>query len=416
MRLTPADLDADVLGAIPDGPLAVAVSGGGDSIALLHLLNHWGQRRLFAVTVDHGLRADSAAEAISVAAAAADLAIPHTTLKWEGWNGRGNLQDRARTARRTLIAEWARRRGIPAIALGHTADDQAETFLMRLSRGSGLDGLAAMEPVTVANGVTWFRPLMAIRRDALRVYLTEAGISWHDDPSNEDRTFDRVRMRGALKSLSKEGIDVPRIVATTKRLQSAKQVLYTATRDLAQMATQMHPAGDMTLALDRLTAAAHAVRLRLFSEALRHISGAYYTPRAYQSEAILKALTDGSFADQAFHGCLIRKKDDTLTIRREPARTAAPAPLDQIWDDRWRVTVAEDAGLTASDLTVGALGESGLAQRPDWKNTGIARETLLTTPGIFAADGLVAAPLIDKNGPFTAEFAANSAFFIMRQC
>ena len=410
MRLTSADLDPDVLGAIPDGPLAVAVSGGSDSMALLHLLKEWGARRLFAVTVDHGLRPDSAAEAISVATSARALKIPHATLKWEGWDGRGNLQDKARTARRELIANWARRRAIPAVALGHTADDQAETFLMRLARGSGLDGLASMEGVTEADGIIWVRPLLTLRRDDLRRFLTTAGINWIDDPSNDDPAFDRVRMRTALKSLSEEGIDVPRIVATTKRLQSAKQVLFTATRDLAEAAARMHPAGDLTIDLTRFLPAAQAVRLRLFSEALRHVSASYYAPRAYQCETIMDDLAKERFADQAVHGCLIRQKGETLAIRREPARVGPPVAFGQIWDDRWRLT-----GLVENDATIAALGESGLAQRPNWRNSGLSRETLMTTPAVFRGETLVAAPLVDKNSPFTAELTAKSVFFMPRQ-
>jgi len=407
---TPTDLDPDALAAVGEGPLCVAVSGGSDSTALLHFLHAWGQRPLVAVTVDHGLRTASAAEAIGVAEACRALRIPHTTLKWEGWSGRGNLQDAARTARRTLIAKWAKKHAISTVALGHTADDQAETFLMRLSRGSGLEGLAAMEPVSHAESITWVRPLLGLRRDALRAYLDDKNISWIDDPSNDDTAFDRVRMRKALSTLSDEGIDVPRIVATTKRLQSAKQVLFTATRDLAEMAVAMHPTGHVTIDTGRLLAARPAVQLRLLSEALRHVAAAYYAPRAHQCEAILKALEANTFADQALIGCLVRLNGGTLTLAREPARCAGPAKTTETWDDRWRILGPHEDALTAA-----ALGEGGLEARPNWRQAGIPREILLTTPGIFRGETLVAAPFIDENGPWRAEFAPVSAFFTMRQ-
>ena len=146
-------LDADVLAQIPDGPLGVALSGGGDSLALLHLLHDWGQRELHAVTVDHGLRPASMAEALRAGEMAAHLGISHQIFRWDHEEISGNLQDAARSARRTLIADWARGKSLAAVALGHTADDQAETFLMRLARGSGVDGLSAMDGIVTEAGV-----------------------------------------------------------------------------------------------------------------------------------------------------------------------------------------------------------------------------------------------------------------------
>lgn len=410
MQLNAPQLDREVLDKLPPGPLGIAVSGGSDSTALVHLLNDWGGRPLAAVTVDHDLRPGSAAEAIAVATMCRSLRIPHTTLTWQGWNGRGNLQDAARTARRQLITTWAKRHHLGAVALGHTADDQAETFLMRLSRGSGLEGLSSMESETHADGLSWVRPLLPIRREALRDYLKERGINWVDDPSNDNPAFGRVRMRNALKTLQNEGIDVPRIVATTRRLQSAKEVLFTATRDLADVAATMHPAGDMTIDIPRLLGARRAVQLRLLSEALRHISAAYYAPRAHQSEAILDALDGETFEDQALIGCLVRRSGQTLTLRREPARVAGPAPTTSLWDDRWRIT-----GPDMPNAQVAALGEPGLSHYPAWRETGLARETLLTTPAIFEGETLIAAPFVEESPSWHAEFAPVSAFFTMRQ-
>jgi len=184
------------IAALPPGPLGVAISGGGDSTALLLLL-HAARRAVLAVTVDHGLRPESAAEAAAVGALCAARGIPHDTLVWAEGPESGNLQARARQARRRLIADWARGRGIGDVALGHTLDDQAETVLLRLARGSGVDGLAAMAAVAEGDGVRWHRPLLGIGRGALRDWLRGEGVAWIDDPSNEDPRFDRVRVRAA---------------------------------------------------------------------------------------------------------------------------------------------------------------------------------------------------------------------------
>ncbi|HRD78871.1 MAG TPA: tRNA lysidine(34) synthetase TilS, partial [Hyphomicrobiaceae bacterium] len=195
-------------------PIALAVSGGSDSMALLLLAAEWTRSRgaagevapLTAITVDHGLRAESAAEAEFVAAKCASLAIPHTILRWTGPKPTTGLPEAARQARYDLIAEHlaadARAHtGRPQrrLATAHHRDDVAETFLMRLARGSGLDGLAAM-----AESTTWppcggrlpgrplmtiVRPLLSVPKDHLIATLAARGCGWHEDPTNRDSSF-----------------------------------------------------------------------------------------------------------------------------------------------------------------------------------------------------------------------------------
>ena len=184
----------------PDGRLGVAVSGGSDSIALLRLVRDWstgpgGRREVCAVTVDHGLRAESASEASIVARICAEWGVAHTIVRAQDLSGAANLQAAARDARYRLMAGWARREGLSAVAVGHTMDDQAETVLMRLGRGAGAEGLSAMAASRDWLGTRWLRPLLGVRRDALRAYLKEREIGWLDDPSNDDPRYERVRAR-----------------------------------------------------------------------------------------------------------------------------------------------------------------------------------------------------------------------------
>ena len=402
----PPSLDAEVMDALPDGPLGVALSGGGDSLALLHLLHEWGGRPLRAVTVDHGLRVASMAEALRAGEMAAALNIPHQIFKW-GHEGdiTGNLQDAARAARRRLIADWARETGLGAVALGHTADDQAETFLMRLARGSGLDGLASMDGIVAASGVIWARPLLHVRRGDLRDYLKDRSIGWIDDPSNEDTGFERVRVREALDTLDGLGIDVPRIEKTTRRLKSAKQVLYVATKDLGLAISEMSRFGELTMRLEGLLSAQLAIQLRLLSDALRYVSGAYYGPRSFTVQAILDELP-GPMLARSLHGCLISATDGVLRIRREPSACESTVEGGAVWDGRWMVS-----GPFSSDMRVGALGESGLAARPDWRESNTLRAILLTTPAVWQADRLISAPLLDISPEWTAEISLKNDFF-----
>ena len=217
------------------GGIGIAVSGGGDSMALLvALAAHCGQTNtpLHAATVHHHLRKEADDDIVLVQSVCADLSIPHDVLSWQDWDGQGNLQAQARMARRHLIAEWARRLGLSAVLIAHTADDVIETFVIRLARGSGVDGLAMMRDRFLAQGVLWLRPFLSVSRAALRDYLREKNVSWAEDSTNEDEIFERVRVRKALPELAKLGIDPARIYTTAQDLAGARQALDYRVRQL----------------------------------------------------------------------------------------------------------------------------------------------------------------------------------------
>lgn len=380
---------------LPAGPLGVAVSGGGDFVALLVLLQEAGLRPLRAVTVDHGLRPESAAEAAGVAAFCAGRGILHETLVWEGSaRGPGNLQDQARQARRGLIAAWADRHRLAAVALGHTEEDQAETFLLRLARGSGVDGLAAMRPLVFGDGVLWLRPLLAVSRAALRDVLHRRGIAWIEDPSNGDPRFDRVRMRAALPGLAALGLGPERLAATAAVMARARAALEQATAELSRKALEEGPAGDLTLHPAALAVAPEEVRLRLLAGALAWVSGARYRPRLEALDRLLAALEFGRIGTgMTLHGCVIRPYRGRIAIRREPARVAPPVPFGAgRWDGRWSLTGPEGRDYTL--WTIGGLGFSGLKTLPHWRAAGLAREALASTPAVWQNDVLVAAPVL----------------------
>ncbi|MBK1636952.1 tRNA lysidine(34) synthetase TilS [Rhodovulum adriaticum] len=371
----------------PDGvPLGVAVSGGGDSLALLLALAEVGGRPLHAVTVDHGLRPEAAAEARFVAQVCARLGVSHDTLTWGGWQGRGNLQDAARQARYRLIADWARARGIGHVALGHTRDDQAETLLLRLARGSGVDGLSGMAPRRRMDGIAWLRPLLEIPRADLRVWLRDRGQDWIEDPSNDDPRFDRVRARAALAALAPLGVDPAGLAATAARLAEARAALEHYTVQAAGRIVRQDR-GDLLLARAGLRDLPAEIARRLSLAALRWVASAPYGPRA---EALTKALETLENAPRVtLHGCLITCEGDSLRITREPAAVAETvAPPGTPWDGRWQVSGPGQGG-----ETVRALGESGLAACPDWRAAGSPRQSLLASPAVWAGDRLVAAPL-----------------------
>ena len=374
------------LSDIPNTTLGVAVSGGGDSVALLHML---ATRRagLQAVTVDHGLRAESADEAAQVAALCQRLGVPHTILKWQGWNKSGNLQDAARQARLRLITAWAAEENITHIATGHTLDDQAETVLLRLARGSGVDGLSGMAARRSAGRITWVRPLLHTRRDELRAYLVENGIEWIDDPSNDDPKYDRVKARQALAILTDLGITTDGLVATADRMQDARAALEAATLALANTCAEITEAGEVRLNMAIFNTAADELRFRLLSATLQWISGAPYRPRFDSLRGLLNRI--GEENGQTLHGCIIRSHSGNIIVRREVSKVAGPCAASAVWDHRWVLTERGDE----TAVTIAALGEDGLQECKSWRETGHARETVLASPALWLDGELIAAPL-----------------------
>jgi tRNA(Ile)-lysidine synthase len=404
---------APVMAEAPAGPLGVAVSGGSDSLSLLLLLSRWASetgREIRAVTIDHGLRHGSAREAAAVADLCCMRGIVHETCRWEDWDGSGNLQAHAREARRRLIADWVVRHGIGPVAIGHTLDDQAETFLMRLARGSGVDGLSAMQPITRLSGVTWLRPLLAIRRNELRAWLTQYGMCWAEDPSNGDRRFDRVRVREALQTLEGLGIGPDRLAETAARMARARGALERATGELARQTIEAGDCGDVALRVAQFSDAPEEVRLRLLSEILCWVGGETYRPRFVRLAPMARAICDGSLGKGAtLHGCIARKCGDRIVIRREPGRVSAPVSVEKrVWERRWKLDMLPER---VEGLTIAALGRRGLSQVPNWRSTGFARETLLSTPAIWKQHDLVAAPLAGLSNGFAFRLCGLPAGF-----
>ncbi|MBM3518438.1 MAG: tRNA lysidine(34) synthetase TilS, partial [Alphaproteobacteria bacterium] len=210
------------LGPFERAPVvAVGCSGGADSLALTLLADRWARGlggRLVALTVDHGLRPESAAEARQVGAWLTAHGIAHRTLRWRGEKPRSNHQARARAARLALLADWCRRHGVLHVLLAHQREDQAETLLLRLGRGSGVSGLAAMAPVREAAGVRFLRPLLAVPRVRLEATLTALRQPWLSDPSNDMTAYARTTARALLPRLEALGASPRRLAATATRL------------------------------------------------------------------------------------------------------------------------------------------------------------------------------------------------------
>ncbi|MGY6705834.1 tRNA lysidine(34) synthetase TilS [Roseinatronobacter sp.] len=399
-----ADFSAQMHAICAQAPilrLGVAVSGGGDSMALLRLAQNWAQQHgktLMVATVDHRLRAGSGAEAAMVARCAARLGLPHETLEWHGWDGRGNLQDNARLARKHLLSHWARTHALDAVALGHTRDDQAETFLMRLARGSGVEGLSGMAPRDASYGALWLRPLLGTGRAELREYLRALAQDWVDDPSNLDPRFDRIKARTTLAHLASLGLDAQHLAQTAQRMRAARDSLeFLADAQAAQILTLDH--GDFVFDAGELDALPLDTRTRLLAHALQSISANPYRPRLEALHAALNTQTRATL-----HGCLLTRGKTHIRITREYNAVAQTrSPIGTIWDNRWHVSPIGARPDHAQDFHIAALGPEGANQcrpRDTWH---LPYASLIASPAIWHETTLIAAPLAMPDCGWQAE-------------
>lgn len=361
--------------ALPaDQTIGVALSGGGDSTALLHLCLAAGCR-IEAVTVDHRLRPESAAEAEAVGAACSALGVPHEVRVWEHGAVAGNVMDAARRARMGLIRDWAASRGIGVVALGHTRDDVAETVLMGLARSAGVAGLSGLRAEWEVEGLRFVRPLLQAGREELRAWLRGRRIGWIDDPTNENDRFSRVKARKALAALAPLGITAERLAEVAGNLARVQEALAVQVAEAGQWVVEA--AGALRLG-PGLWDAPGEVQRQVVVAALLWLTGAGYAPRASEVGRLIAALREGR--DATLAGCRARKG----WLMREPRAVGGPVSVGQLWDGRWLVE--------GTPGEVRALGAEGLRQVAHWRKAGLPREVLLVSPGVWDGERLLAAP------------------------
>lgn len=349
----------------PAPRLAVAVSGGADSLALALLAQGWAEAaggRLTALTVDHRLRAESAAEAAQVADWLAARGIAHRVLRRdEPFPARG-VQAAARAARYRLLEGWCAAAGVLHLLVAHHRDDQAETLLLRLARGSGLDGLAGMAAAVEHRQCRVLRPLLGVPRDRLGATLRAAGQPWIEDPSNLDPAYGRARMRRAQALFAEAGLGTARLAATAARLGRAREALEASVAALLAAAALVHPAGFVRLDPAALSGAPDEVVLRALAAVLAMAGGSAYPPRLERLERLHRELAGGLARGRTLGGCRILPWRGKLLVCREADAAAPPLPAPPgaaiYWDGRFSLYLPPSA---PAGLALGALGATPLA-------------------------------------------------------
>jgi tRNA(Ile)-lysidine synthase len=316
--------------------LVLAVSGGPDSTALLLLMARWRRAlkrgpKLIALTVDHGLRRASASEARAVKRLARRLGVPHRTVRWEGKKPASGLQEAARNARYRLLAAAAKSAKASAVVTAHTLDDQAETLLLRLGRGSGLSGLAAMarESALPVNdeGIALVRPLLDVPKARIIATLARAKIEFADDASNRDPRFTRARLRALMPALAREGISARTLSRLAGRLRRADAAIETATDEAMARLSSRSDHQPIVFDAEKFIRLPAEVAVRLLGRAIASV-GAEGTIRLGKLESLYEALANAQ-RSKAFRlrrtlgGALVTLGPLRLVVERAPPRRAS---------------------------------------------------------------------------------------------
>ena len=334
--------------------IAVAVSGGPDSMALAFYAERWLQMRndgsaLLVLIVDHALRPESAAEASSTRKALAKIGIEAEILSWQHPPVISRLHETARKERYRLLCEACRRHGIRDLLLAHHREDQAETILMRLAKGSGIDGLAGMKAQKIFEGVRILRPLLTIAKERLAATCAMSGLPFVSDPSNQSQKFARGRLRRVLPLLAEEGLTVERLQDLGARAAEAGAALDHAAFALVRVATACDESGAIRFNLEHLRSAPRATALRALAICLGSLHRSDYLPEHAALTRLLDALLlDGVMPPRTLAGCLVSKNTTHISMMREYAAITEILPLPPggsvIWDQRWRVSLSARAG------------------------------------------------------------------------
>ncbi len=380
--------------------ICVAVSGGGDSMALALLAASWAEEqggRVVALTVDHQLRSESYKETQRVSEWMSAHNIEHHVLTWCNPQGGSALQENARTARYELMEQWCRDHGALHLFLAHNKEDQAETFLMRLDKGSGPDGLSAMSAVSERRYCRLVRPLLSVSKSDLRTYLAGADQNWIEDPSNTDTKFERIRWRNIM---NEQNISPDGYCQSARRYGQARSVLDGETARLAAKSVSVHPAGYIRICRAVFNAAPPEIGGRVLARSLMVVGGAVYPPRRQNLEALLAAIIGKPHVVRTLGGCRIEATSSDLVITREfrylPSAICVNAGLSMVWDKRFYLSIPIFEHGRSLNVYLQPLGDLGDAEFKEVGQlgsiVGIPSAARKCLPALYDEDGVISVP------------------------
>jgi tRNA(Ile)-lysidine synthase len=363
--------------------VALAVSGGSDSMALLRMVQEWAPPTLsvHVLTVDHGLRKAAAEEALQVHRWCGVLGLQHETLQWRSENVTSAIQAKARQARYDLMTGWCLANHVEVLLTAHTADDQAETVLMRSLRTSTAKSLAGIWPERDWNGVRVLRPLIELRRVDLRAYLKQCGQAWVEDPSNEDTRFERVRLRRVLAGETR-GLAARAYVAQQVSRQHASDA-----DTWCHAYVDRHELGFARFPIVTFNLVDREVQDEILLKVMSWIGGTGH-PELQERYGLLSWLANQEGSRRALGGLIFVKRARDVLVGREPGRissvvTMIPESGEVVWDNRFRVTGPMGASVIA---TAGLKSVTRRKDIPAFIQAGL--------PAVIMADGKICIPAL----------------------
>jgi tRNA(Ile)-lysidine synthase len=336
-------------------------------------------------------------------------------IKWIGEKPKTGIQEAARRARYDLLASYASSSGAACIATAHTEDDQAETLLMRLRRGSGVDGLSSMAPISELNGVAIVRPLLCFSKGRLMAYLKASCLPFIRDPSNNNAAFERVRLRHATRALASAGITRSSLAMTAARLGRSREALARATEDFLDRHFKVAPLAQAKMSRDAFEALPDDIALRVLGRILSLLGGAGQPPRLMRLEHLHENLKLKK-REITLGGCIMIAASGALNFYRELGRLrVTPTPFEpgakRVWDGRFILAFAP---INDSSMTVRQLGADGwISYKKTLKERGLpitaTRLAAVTTPALWKGNRLICAPLLNFAEPMGDEAAGPPA-------
>jgi len=384
-------------------PIAVAVSGGADSLALLLLAHDFAKKnsgRVLALTVDHDLRPESSTEAHQVKVWAQARGIEHIILEWQGEKPKNRLQEKAREARYQLLTNWCKENDISHLFLGHHGQDQEETFWIRLSSGSGLDGLSGMKKSIKKNGVFIHRPLLSVPKEHLKSILSNENQEWIEDPSNHNDRFLRGRLRESLKE---EGLSSSRLLNVMEKLNEDAAFIQQNVEGFLKTNVSIKTGGYIGISKRAFFELHPAIAKRVISFLVDWFRGASYPPRSKQIATILENIKEGNaFTSGGIHWII---KKDEIFLFREFRAIKDSLCLDDIktetlWDNRFWIDPAIKEYVSRETILapLGARQASSMQIAPHDTLYNVPHLALQSLPVLWEKGNVVAIfPLCDNN-------------------
>lgn len=333
--------------ATPPNKIAIAVSGGADSMCLAMLCKkHCQDSELLALIVDHGLRQESAEEAFLVQQRLKALGVDSQILVWRGEKPKNNIQEHARNARYKLMTDYCKAHEINHLCVAHNANDQAETLLLRIFRGSGIDGISGVREITSYSSVSIVRPLLEIMRHDIEEFLRSNKIPWVEDSSNQDEKYERVKMRKLLSSLDDKNLWIERLNLLASNAQRSSDFINDEVTHVYNKYVHKNDLGYMSISFEEFSNIHEEIALKLLVKVLGAFSDSPHQPRLKKLLACKDALLGKQ--DICLSGVEIKYIKGTIYFIRELAAVENKV-ADGVWDNRFFV----------GEQKVEPLGEDG---------------------------------------------------------